>query len=341
MSKYGSVDVTIGMPTFETGEWLGIKADVQEDEDGADTHISVRIYENEIHLISEPSGDTIDKVSLAAIVPSAGNLFTSAFLPMFVFSPSFTPQDDPSIESTEEMRILFENESVTIYRNGDYLHSFFVPVINYPDDEATVSLVCSVGWTTAPTVATLVAELDDWREAIYIETESVAISGISSVIQQRPVNILSMPDGGLDFFYDKSDDPYAIASDIIRTHDLIEMDAASASDALVEGMDVYAVSYPTYADEIGYTFRMIRLNSLDSGYRKAASTILRRAMEDGEAHKIEMRPDLRVQPNDVLSISTTVSGTERSLIYAVHVSSTGLSIENGIATLALEGRTKL
>jgi hypothetical protein len=343
MSQYGSIDIRMTLSVFDTGEWVGIKTNVKLNEDASDTAIVVRIYCNEIRVVTEPSGTTVERVSTQAVLPDLGTLFDPDFFPLFEITPEYTAADGLSFETGETIRILFENNTITIYRNNDYFHTFYLPSIFYPDDnDPDVYLICSSGWAVFPTLEILLAELNDWRESIYIESDNVAMSGVSDLIQERPIIILARPDGSVDFFYERSTNiEYSLHDNIIHEHTMDEVDVAAAVEAIVEGRELMAISLPEYAEEMGYQFSTIHLNSLDTGEKKAARIILKRAVEGAVHHSLRIRPDVRIEPDDLIAISPEVSGTGTILDHSIVVEELFVSINNEEAIMSIEGRRKL
>jgi hypothetical protein len=343
MSKYGSIDVRLTLSAFDSGEWVGLKTNVKLSEDASDTDIVVRVYSDGIWIVSEPSGTVLEKISTDAVLPDIGALFDPDFLPLFELTPEYTATNGLSLATGESIRILFENNTISIYRNEDYFHTFYLSSIFYPEnDDPDVYLICSSGWAVFPTLEVLLAELSDWRESIYIESDSVAMSGASDLIQERPVIILARPDGTIDFFYDQSSNTeYSVHDNIIHEHAMDEVDVAAAVEAVVEGRELMAISLPEYAEEIGYQFGTVHLNSLDSGEKKAARVLLRRAVESGVHHSLRIRPDIRIEPDDLIAISPAVSGTGTILDHSIVVEEIFISINNEEATMSLEGRRKL
>jgi hypothetical protein len=341
MSEYGSLDLTLALPAFDSGEWVGISLDVSDSSQEADGHLSVRVHEDLIQLVSEPSETVLDQVSMTAILPDPEALFATSFLPIFEVIPDFIPTDGENFGAGDTLRIVFQNSSVTLYLNDVFLHNFFIPNIAYPELEPVVTVFRSDGWAVSPTVGVSIVELDDWREAIYIETEAVAASGISSLIQERPIIVLGRSDGSIDFFYEKDEDPIEIEQHIVREHTESERNISSASDALIEGRDITAISYPDYADEVGYKFATIQLGSLDSGEKKAARALLKRGMESAVEHYITMRPDLRIEPNDVLWLRYTASATGTYIDRLVIANSVNVRLTHEKGSMTIQGRRKL
>jgi hypothetical protein len=341
MTKYGSLDVTLTLPAFDADEWVGVKTDIFDsvlDEDG---HLSVRVYEDRVELVSGPSETVVDQLAFDAVIPDPDIFFDTDFLPLFQNVPDFTPLSGTYFYQGETLRITAQNDAITLYRDGDFMHSFFMPDISYPDDEPVVTLLCSSGWDVFPTVGIQVIELDDWREAVYLELEGVAASGISAIIQDRPVNILSKADGTLAFCYDQDVTPIAVSGDIIRSHTENESDPMSASDAVIEGRDVATTLFPEFADEIGYSLSVIHIGSLDSGEKKAAKVGLRRGLEAANEHILIMRPDLRLEPNDEISVSYNITGTNTLVTKTIIVMGVRVSIEYEEGTQEVSGRRKL
>ncbi len=341
MSEFGSLDITLTLPAFDTNEWVGVHFDIQGDSGDSDSGLSVRVHESLIQIVSEPSGAVLDQIAFEAYLPDPEAMFNNDFLPLFEIVPDFVPQDGASFDEDETLRIVLQNNSVALYRNDSFLHSFYLDDIAYPEQDPVITILRSEGWAISPTVGVFVVELDDWREAIYLETQAVAISGISSLIQERPVNILGKVDGSIDFFYARDPDVLDVSANIIRQHDENEVDTQAASDIILEGRDVFAISYPDYADEVGYGFTILQLGSLDSGVKKAGRAIMKRAMEMAVAHAIRMRPDLRIEPSNALNIQYAPADTGTEVNRVVVVNSVSISINVETGTMTIDGRRSL
>lgn len=338
MSANGSLDLSITLPAFESDEWLGIKVNISPNEN--DTHCVLRIYSDAIWLVAEPSGTVVDKLSMTPLTFGGSDLFSEGFMPLFHVEPSFLPGQIENFESDEVLRIVFANNSITLLRNEDHFHTFVVPSLEYPNNRV-IYFVCSSGWSTNPTATLKVSDLDDWREAIYLEMDRVAKSGISSLIQDRPILAIERPDGRLDFYYESESSPYPIADSMIRNYSREDVPPQSASDAMIVGRELTALTYDEYAERFGYMFEEIKLGSLDHGEKKAAQVALRRGLEKAYRHNIMMRPDARIEAGDAISVSPTVTGTGREISAIVIVEKIELSIEGDLGNMNISGRTQL
>ena len=338
---YGSLDIRMVLPVFQSGEYVALATDIRSAAYSEDTSLEVRVYENEVAIISMPSGDIIDRLIMDSSLPNIGSMFSETFLPLFISNPSYVPDSYNYLVAEDAVRILFQNSTISIHINGDHHHTFYLPDIEYPEELPTVGFLASSGWTQFPTLEILASELDDWREAIYVETDSVAASGISSLIQDRPISMVTNQDS-IDFFYVRSpDEQLSLPSRNIAVYNIVYSDVDSASDVLIQGRDTEALFYEDVADRFGYIFKILQLGSLDSGEKRAARKILKEDLEMSEIHTIQGRPDVRIQPMDILNINFVVSGTSTPIVAAVRVMRSTTRFDYATASMLLECRVAL
>jgi hypothetical protein len=181
------------------------------------------------------------------------------------------------------------------------------------------------------------AELSDWREAIYIDMESPASSGISSVIQERPIEINPVNGGVVDFSYNKTRDDISVGT--VYTHELTEnISQMAGSHFIIYYADVAVVTDRTFMDESGYLSKVLQLSQLDTGAVDAANIIARRGREVQELHSITCAPDLRVEPGDKIVIGYNLSGSGRYVSKTIVVESVDLVIQEASYSMRIGGR---
>ena len=212
--------------------------------------------------------------------------------------------------------------------------------IIWPEDETLIYAYAS-GSNSITNV--LIAELFDWREAIYVESEMSASSALGSVIQERPVEMTPTMDGGLAFSYDIIRDSFTyIAADTKRmwhSHDRDDRTSFDAgSDAIVYSFDVDFVSNQNFADTEGFITRVFKLSALDTGAKLAGRLLLQKAWERQYIHSIVSRPDVRIEVGDMITFTYVVPGTSRSVNYTVIVEGYSIAMEEGEYVMNIAAR---
>ena len=220
----------------------------------------------------------------------------------------------PLIE--HDIRVLVHEDFVTFYADSITLATFALGVDNleWPEEKLIVKASASTPKTIKDIV---ISELFDWREAIYIESELSVSSAIGSVIQERPIEIYALREGGLSFSYrfERDEVNYSVenAHNILIRHDTTEQNSSNAgSDALVYYADITFAYYENYAIEDGFNTRVFSLASLDTGAKLAARLLLEKAFEKQSMHGIAIRPDLRLDIGDIVDMEYILSGTGSS-----------------------------
>lgn len=215
-----------------------------------------------------------------------------------------------------DIRVLVHEDFVTFYADKITLATFAIGVDNmeWPDEQLLVEASAS---TSKALQNMVVSELFDWREAIYIESELSVSSAIGSAIQERPIEIYALREGGLSFSYrferDEVNYTTANAHNILARHELAEQNSSNAgSDALVYYADITFAYYEEYAIEDGFNTRVFSLASLDTGAKLAARLLLEKAFEKQSIHSVTIRPDLRLDIGDIVNMQYTISGTGTS-----------------------------
>jgi hypothetical protein len=199
--------------------------------------------------------------------------------------------------------------NIGLYQNGQWVTTIATDKIVYEKD-----LVLQVSRTGgAITLSDIkVSDLGDWREAIYIDMETDGMSAISSVIQERPIEMVAKSDGSLDIWYEPNRDTIE-AIRRPKVHDYTySIPSDGASDAIINGPEeVKTMRNAGFARELGFATRVMRMPDLDTGAMRAAYIILQRKLESFHRHSITTRPDLALEVGDIYSFSYIASGTER------------------------------
>ena len=235
-----------------------------------------------------------------------------------------------------DFRVLFHDNFVSFYMDGKWIHTFATPELVYPVNN-------NIRLQGSFTVYSVVLrDLSDWREAIYIDLETDAMSAISSVIQERPIEVSSKSDGSLAYWLDLVRDT-VVQVILPRDHTWVERTPRDgASDAIVYGSDeVKCIQYQPYLQAYGFATKVMRFPNLKSGMLKAARKVLERAYEERIRHTVTIRPDLRLEVGDILSVAYEASGTATPMAMDVIIDNLSISQIGGRSHMIVEGREDL
>jgi hypothetical protein len=232
------------------------------------------------------------------------------------------------------LRVLFHDQFVTAYIDDIWVYTFHMDSILYPVD-TTISLVSS---ENAIFSDIRVPELCDWREAIYIDLETDGMAAIGSVVQERPVEIYAVYDGSLKIWYDPTRS--TITQQIYpRSHDWVEtLPKKAASDAIVYFSDVQTILNNDYRDSFGFATKVYRMPNLDRGAIRAAYLLLKGYYRERLIHSLSLRPDIRVEMGDKLSVSYVATGTGTTKSFVLTVDSMSLMIQPSNSVMNINGR---
>lgn len=224
----------------------------------------------------------------------------------------------------QKYRIMFHEDFISIYQNGAWVITVAFDELLYGQNENYINIDADGSFTMSNIV---VRELGDWREAIYIDLETDGRSALSSIIQERPVEMSLQPDGSLDFWYDFVGDTITQVIEP-RSHEYVrEVPTDGASDAIVYGnKEVKTLQYPDFAKVLGFATKLMRLPNLNTGAIKAAMNMLRKQYESRRRHSIITRPDFSLEIGDKYSMDYEVSGTERNILFDIIIEAISLSL---------------
>lgn len=227
----------------------------------------------------------------------------------FETSTSGSPQTFIYETIPSKIRVLYHGHFCSIYCDDKWVHTFTTMYCYYPDD-ITVSLRAS--GSAVGVSSTSIEELDDWREAIFIDLESTAQNAISSVIQQRPVDVYSRYDGSINFaYYPAVRDEVSLNEKFVRSFSKRSVDNASVcSDAIAYYSEVGFSIDTNAAEDVGFITRVIRIPELDYGAMKTVRIMQRKAREGLHTYSIGSRMNLALEFNDLSNISGILTGTK-------------------------------
>jgi len=205
----------------------------------------------------------------------------------------------------QKYRVLFYGNNVSLYQNHRWVATVAFDGLIYTQTNYVDIKAYSASSINLENVR--VKDLGDWREAVYIDLKTDGNAAIGSIVQERPIEMVSQADGSMSFYYEY---PRSTVTAEIPplTHEFFYQDPVEAgSDAIIYGAgDVQTIQYRAFAKTKGLATRLIRIPNLDVGALEAAQRMLDRLYESRENHMLTMRPNLEVQVADKLEFSYAV-----------------------------------
>jgi hypothetical protein len=283
--------------------------------------------------LSNPAAISGDTHTYIRIADEGGGNFSASFYS----STSNTLLERRVVSAgsgTHDFRILYAGDYVSVYIDHRWVVTFGIQELQYPQ-ELSVYLSGSEVYNATNL---RFCDLSDWREAVYIDLETDGMSALSSIIQERPVESVPLPEGTISFYYEKDRDTVNAVIDS-RTFREEEQDQLSAaSDAIVYGAnDVVALSSPELAVLSGFATAVHRFPNLDSGAVRASLILQRRAIESMIKYSMETRIYPSLEVGDIFSISMTASGTGTLISRQTIVEEISLRDESN--TMRISGRS--
>lgn len=226
------------------------------------------------------------------------------------------------------IRFLLHDEFVTIYFDERWMYTFALEDVVYPET-VTASLTANAAITCSEIRR---QELYDWRDAIFVDMETVAGGAVQSVIQQRPVELRPKWDGALYLSYVPAYTSNAETLAFVRQmEESYEFTQGSFADGIVQGMTNEVVQSDTAIDHSGFATRVLRLPDLDSGAKRAAKTIQIQSIQSMYQIGIDLRPNLTIEPGDLVEY-----GGIQTIVEAV-----SYTLRQGQLGMQLKGRRNL
>jgi hypothetical protein len=301
----------------------------------------VELYAGNMVIGEEDSTESIG----IRLMNSGGKIKLGAVPKSSIADPQYYICDSSwSPTEVHDWRIFAHEEFVSIYADETWIVTFawHEDLIHWPKIDP-VQLYMRTGGTGITVYFVDVSELFDWREAIYFESELSVQSAISSVIQERPIEVIPKSDGGLWFTYhlvrDTATYTNAISKVLVRSHNYTEsINMDSGSDAIVHYRDIAFASNQDYADGDGFFTKVLMLSGLDTGAKAAAQLLLEKANENQYRHTMNIRPDIRLEPGDKIDMSYLITGTGTSVNHVIIINDLGLRIAEGTHEMSITGR---
>lgn len=284
--------------------------------------------------INITSGSTVQ--NLCAVISRSGTTYS-----LSIRNPSGVIYDTYNVVSLnpKTVRWCMHNEFISAYVNENWIHTFWFQNVDYPEyEDLTLTLTSSGSTITATNVK--VVDLYDWREAIFIDFDSVASNAISSVIQQRPVETRPTYLGEVKFQYSADDkrDIIELFQKLIVNHNKTNSQDGVISDAIVYGPYVNVLTSELSASRHGFITRIIRVPELDTGANRAAKEYIKQSEQKAIQHTLILRSDLRVEEGDILLCDYVLSGTNKTISISFIVESIQIRLSNAVFQMTITGR---
>lgn len=235
---------------------------------------------------------------------------------------------------THTVRVVYHDVFISVWVDKRWITSCPMATPRCPSAPA-ISLK-PINWS--PTVTNVkLTELSDWREAVYVDLESTGQAAISSLTQERPVDVYPRPNGSLAFLYDNDTTPISIAN--VKDHSIVDSwDPKAGSDFIVYYENIETMQYTNYADDYGFATRVLRLSNCEHSATLIAKKIADRAMQNMRRHEVRARPDIQVEPGDTVRVQYTLTGTGTAIDDTFLVEDVSIQMTVGNNNMILSGR---
>ena len=294
----------------------------------------------------EIEGYIDEDTGLKIVMSSLG---AGAFQFWVISTPSATPIYSmkytlPNATIKQKYRILFHEDFVSLYHNDIWIATVAFDGLEYDEiNGTTVKMYTSTPHTIGNVI---VRELADWREAVYIDLETDGRSALGSIIQERPIEAVSNPDGTMDYWYAFTRDEITAVRAPINHRYHHAVPTEGASDAIIQGVeDVKTYQNADFAEALGFSTKLMRLPNLTVGALHAAVIMMRKTYESRHTHELTIRPDLALIVGDVYKINYTPWGSVNTQIADVIIESIQFTFQmvgsNIDSSMVVRGREKV
>ena len=233
------------------------------------------------------------------------------------------------------VRTFIYDENIAVYVNDVCVYTYTLGAVSYPEPvAASIQVTGGVEIAISNIVRT---ELQDQREAIYVDYEANTENAIQSIVQQRPVEINAGVGRELEFTYLATGDTLA-AHHVKSYSNTLEDNVQISSDGIVYYADVGVSISQNTAEEVGLITRMYRLSGLDSGAIKAASVYQEKALQRRNMGNFSGRFDPRLEIRDIYAIDLIATGTQRNILRSIIVENIQMRLEDGAYKMSITGR---
>jgi len=232
-----------------------------------------------------------------------------------------------------EYRIIAHEDNITVYMDGTWIDTFCTGGINWPK---TTQIYLNGSFTALDLRLT---DLNDWREAIYMDLETNGLTAVRDVIQERPVEIYPRSDGSIGYWYDYDRETVI---EVIPPRNWNRSKSApveAASDAIIYAADrVLVIQFDDFHKEHGFSTKVFRFPNLDVGASRAAQIFLQRLFEGRRRHEVAIRPNMKLEIGDIISVSETLTSTGTLEEADVIIEGIGLNVTSKNSAMLVRGR---
>ena len=291
----------------------------------------------QVRCLGTPSSSGLYSIEISTGIDTVSGkayVYFTTYQDAFPIDVSSYPFNSSAVPASIDVRVFSFDGYMAICMNNVwvYTYAFINIVYNIP-----VGLKLKVEGTTATITNIRSVELCDGRQAVYVDYESTGDDGISSIVQERPVEIFPESNRSMSFTYRVVEDsltPYKVTS-----YDHVKEESSNAaSDALVYYENVGITISEATLKELGFITRLYRLSDLESGAIFASRRMQQVALENVDQVTIEGRFDPRVEHDDLLLVSKNVSGTNSSLVDNVIIDKIDIALADGDFSMIATGR---
>jgi hypothetical protein len=323
----GGFDVAFTIPALSADDWVALYADnlyIGNPTNAEQIDIGIKNNSGTLQIFSDPQ-DAIEDAEY------------------------INTDFDPAL--SYDVRILFHGTFCSIYLDQIWAATFSYAeeddvsgswdrVVTWPDQQIKLYLYSNTTGYIATNVE--VTELFDWREAIYVESETNAASALGSVIQERPIENTPTVGGGMAFSYFlvRDDIEYlpTMSKSMIDQHNDSKGTISNAgSDAIVIYTDVAFAEFSKFAETEGFLTRVLKLSNLETGAKKTAIIMLKKAWEHQYKHDLMLMPDIRFQAGDRFIFAYKLSGTDRYEQHTCIIENLNIRLSEGMYEMGLNG----
>lgn len=251
---------------------------------------------------------------------------------------SATPIEQYRYRLVSQVRYLLHDKFLTVYGDDKWVYTFSLSYMDYQDDP-NIRFTTNIG--SGAYLSAKHYELSDWREAVWIDIDSSPSSALSSVIQERPIDIVGRIDGSVDFFYDPVIRSTVTMDGLLtRRHPITySYSPKAASDTIIYYMDVMTYIDEDAARDAGFSTRILRVPNLENGALRAAQVDARKARQSRERHDMTSRFHPQIETGDKISVRYTVPGIGISVSEAFIVEGVSYRVRAGESEINLQGRS--
>jgi hypothetical protein len=172
-----------------------------------------------------------------------------------------------------------------------------------------------------------------------MDLETNGLTAVRDVIQERPVESYPRSDGSIGYWYDYDRETVVGVIPPRNWHRSKSVPVEAASDAIIYAADrVLVVQFDDFHKEHGFSTKVFRFPNLDIGASRAAQIFLQRLFEGRRRHEVAIRPNLKLEIGDILSVSEVITSTETLVEANVIIEGIGLNVTSKNSAMLVRGR---